>query len=205
MAEDPDARRRRWSELHRAAADCRNCPLYAPATQTVFGEGPPAARLMLVGEQPGDREDRAGRPFVGPAGTLLDRALAALGWPREALYVTNAVKHFKFEWRGKRRMHKTPAQREAAACKPWLDAEIELVRPAALIALGAVAARSLLGRSATLMRERGRWIDERADGIPVLLTLHPAALLRGDPAQREALWQAWLADLALATPRLEGR
>jgi uracil-DNA glycosylase len=193
-----------WQALRAEAAACRNCPLYADATQTVFGEGALDARLMLVGEQPGDREDRAGRPFVGPAGELLDRALHDLGWPRGALYVTNAVKHFKFEWRGKRRMHKTPGQREAAACRPWLEQEIERVRPAALIALGGVAARSLLGRAVAVLRERGRWLDERGDAIPVLVTLHPAALLRGAPGEQAAMYEAWLADLALATPRLTG-
>ena len=203
MAPSPDDRAAQWSRLRDEAARCTRCPLYAPATQTVFGEGPVAARLMLVGEQPGDREDLAGRPFVGPAGALLERALQALGWPRDVLYVTNAVKHFKFEWRGKRRMHKTPAQREAAACLTWLEQEIATLRPAGLVALGAVAARSLLGRAAAVTRERGHWIEERADGIPVLLTLHPAALLRGDPAEREAMWKAWLADLAQATPLLK--
>jgi uracil-DNA glycosylase len=204
MASEAGERGARWERLRAQAARCRNCPLYAPATQTVFGEGPVAARLMLVGEQPGDREDRAGRPFVGPAGQLLERALLVLGWPREALYVTNAVKHFKFEWRGKRRMHKTPGQREAAACRPWLDEEIALVQPAGLVALGAVAARSLLGRSASVLRERGHWLSERADGVPVLVTLHPAALLRGDAAERDSAWTAWLADLAQATPLLDG-
>jgi uracil-DNA glycosylase family protein len=187
--------------LRERAAGCTACPLYIDATQTVFGEGAADARLMLVGEQPGDREDLAGRPFVGPAGALLERALAALGWPRDALYVTNAVKHFKFEWRGKLRMHKTPGQREALACRPWLDAEIAALRPAAIVALGAVAARALVGRDVAVTRERGQWLT-RPDGIEVLVTLHPAALLRGEPAQREQAWNAWLADLALATPRL---
>jgi uracil-DNA glycosylase len=167
----------------------------------VFGEGAIGARLMLVGEQPGEREDLAGRPFVGPAGALLERALALLQWPREALYVTNAVKHFKFEWRGKRRMHKTPAQREAAACAHWLEDEIALVRPAAAIALGATAARSLAQREVRVLAERGRWI-ERPDGLRVLVTLHPAALLRGDPGERERAFEAWLADLRQATPLL---
>ena len=146
MARSPDDRAAQWSRLRDEAARCTRCPLYAPATQTVFGEGPVAARLMLVGEQPGDREDLAGRPFVGPAGALLERALQALGWPRDSLYVTNAVKHFKFEWRGKRRMHKTPAQREAAACLTWLEQEIATLRPAGLVALGAVAAHRRAAR-----------------------------------------------------------
>jgi uracil-DNA glycosylase len=189
--------------LRRRALGCRECPLYRDATQTVFGEGPVSARLMLVGETPGDREDLAGRPFVGPAGELLDRALRQLGWPREALYVTNAVKHFKFEWRGRRRMHKTPGQREAAACRHWLEEEIAAVQPAALVALGAVAASSLMGRAVAVLRERGQWLERSLDARPVLVTLHPAALLRGRPEQREAMWNDWLADLALATARLE--
>jgi uracil-DNA glycosylase family 4 len=134
---------------------------------------------------------------------LLDRALQMPGWPRDALYVTNAVKHFKFEWRGRRRMHKTPAQREAAACHHWLEDEIALVRPAAMVALGGVAARALLGRPVAVLAERGRWIEERPDGVAVLVTLHPAALLRGERAQRDEAWRRWLADLALATPRLQ--
>jgi DNA polymerase len=199
MSEDDTLR---WAALREQARRCTDCPLYADATQTVFGEGRTGARLMLVGEQPGDREDRAGRPFVGPAGALLDRALETLGWPREALYVTNAVKHFKFEWRGKRRMHKTPAQREAAACSRWLEDEIALVRPAAAIALGATAARSLARRDVAVTKERGRWI-ERPDGLRVLVTLHPAALLRGEPAERESAFAAWIDDLRQATPLLD--
>ncbi|WKB51183.1 UdgX family uracil-DNA binding protein [Eleftheria terrae] len=179
------------------AAACRECPLGALGTQTVWGEGPAPARLMLVGEQPGDQEDRIGRPFVGPAGKLLDRALQSLGWPRDALYVTNAVKHFKYEWRGTRRLHKTPAQREAAACLHWLESEIERVQPSALIALGATAARSLLHRSVPVMAERGHWL-QRPDGRPVLVTLHPSALLRLRSPEREAAFAQWLDDLRLA-------
>jgi DNA polymerase len=192
----------RLAALREQARGCTDCPLYASATQTVFGTGRVGARLMLVGEQPGDREDLAGVPFVGPAGALLDRALAVLQWPREALYVTNAVKHFKFEFRGKRRMHKTPAQREAAACAHWLEDEIALVRPAAAIALGAVAARSLAQREVRVLKERGSWI-ERTDGLRVLVTLHPAALLRGDPAERASAFDAWLADLGKASALLQ--
>jgi DNA polymerase len=166
---------------------CRECPLGAYATQSVFGEGPVGAVLMVVGEQPGDKEDLVGRPFVGPAGKLFDRAVAELGWSRDKLYVTNAVKHFKYELRGKRRIHKTPAQREAEACHHWLESEMELVQPRGYIALGATAARSLLGRPVAVMKERGHWIDDEA------------ALLRGDPAQREAAWKAWLKDLSVAS------
>ena len=183
--------------LREAAAGCRECPLGEPATQTVWGEGTPRAKLMLVGEQPGDREDLEGRPFVGPAGRMLDRALQELGWRREGLYVTNAGKHFKFEMRGKRRMHKTPGQREAMACLHWLESEIAAVRPAAIVALGAVAARSVMGRRVSVLKERGQWL-EREDGIPVLLTLHPSALLRGDREQLESAFEAWLQDLRKA-------
>jgi uracil-DNA glycosylase len=192
-------------EMLRACADaasgCRECPLGERATQTVWGEGPASAKLMLVGEQPGDREDVEGRPFVGPAGRLLDRALADLGWPRERLYVTNAVKHFKFELRGRRRIHKTPGQLETLACLHWLESEIEAIRPEGIVALGAVATRSLLGRAVGVLKSRGQWL-ERKDGIPVLVTLHPSALLRGDPAERETAYAAWLADLRKATSRL---
>jgi len=187
--------------LRNAAAQCRECPLGARATQTVWGEGPTRARLMLVGEQPGDREDIAGRPFVGPAGKLLDRAIASLGWERSTLYITNAVKHFSFELRGKRRIHKTPAQLEILACLHWLEGEIETVGPTAIIALGRVAASALLGREVKVMSERGHWV-RRADGIDVLITVHPSALLRGDPAQKDAAYAAWLEDLSLAAERL---
>jgi uracil-DNA glycosylase len=187
--------------LREAAAACRDCPLGEKATQVVFGEGAPRARLMLVGEQPGDKEDLAGHPFVGPAGGVLRRALAQLGWPADAVYVTNAVKHFSFTMRGTRRMHKTPTQREAAACLQWLDREIDTVRPAAIVALGATAARSLLGQAVPVMRDRGQWFT-RLDGIPVLITLHPSALLRGDRAQFDAAFAAWVADLAKAGAHL---
>ena len=183
--------------LRAAAAACRDCPLGEPATQVVFGAGAARARLMLVGEQPGDQEDRRGQPFVGPAGGVLRRALAQLGWPADALYVTNAVKHFSFTLRGTRRMHKTPTQREAAACLQWLEREIDTVRPAAIVALGATAARSLLGPPVAVLREPGHWFT-RPDGIPVLVTLHPSALLRGDRAQFETAFAAWVADLARA-------
>lgn len=188
--------------LRAVSARCRECPLGARATQTVWGDGPPGARLMLVGEQPGDREDLAGRPFVGPAGGLLDRAIAALGWARERLYVTNAVKHFKFELRGKRRMHKTPAQQEVLACQHWLEDEIAAVAPGAIVALGATAARALIGRPVRVLAERGHWL-KRLDGRPVLVTLHPSALLRGDPAQRDQAFEAWVADLAHAGERAD--
>lgn len=147
--------------LRKAAMSCRACPLWENATQTVFGEGPSHAPVMLVGEQPGDREDLTGHPFVGPAGQLLARALTAVGIPREEVYVTNAVKHFKFEIRGKRRMHKKPVDSEIAACYDWLRREIELVTPRLLIALGATAARSLLGRATPITVNRGNCVSMR--------------------------------------------
>jgi uracil-DNA glycosylase family protein len=185
--------------LREAAKDCRECPIGYNGTRMVWGEGAPHARLMLVGEQPGDQEEQQGRPFVGPAGRLLGEALAQLGWPRETLYVTNAVKHFKFELRGKRRMHKTPGQREALACAGhWLESEIAAVRPEAAIALGGTAGRALLRRSVAVLSERGRWQEREADGLPVLVTLHPSALLRLRGGEREAAFEAWLHDLSQA-------
>lgn len=186
-------------ELHDAAQRCRACPIGHSATQVVFGEGRTPARLMVVGEQPGDYEDLQGRPFVGPSGQLFERALTQLGWSRDALYVTNAVKHFKFELRGKRRIHKTPAQAEADACLQWLESEIELVQPQAIIALGATAARSLMRRPVAVTRERGHWL-QRADTRPVLITLHPSALLRMQDGDKDAAFRQWLDDLAVATP-----
>jgi uracil-DNA glycosylase len=152
---------------------------------------------MLVGEQPGDQEDLQGLPFVGPAGRLLARALEQVGIPREQVFVSNAVKHFKFELRGKRRIHKSPTQREAAACLHWLEDEIALVRPQALVALGSIAARSLLGRAVPVMAERGQWLA-RPDGREVLITLHPSALLRVAPEDREEAFAAFTRDLAQA-------
>ena len=186
------------AQLKEATQRCRECPIGAYATQSVFGEGPVRAALMVVGEQPGDQEDLRGRPFVGPAGQLFDRAIAELGWPRDAIYVTNAVKHFKFELRGKRRIHKTPSQQEAAACLHWLESEMAQVRPQALVALGATAARALLGRPVAVMKERGRW-HTGPHGEQVLVTLHPSALLRADPAQHDEAYAEWLRDLGLAS------
>ncbi|MDB5858292.1 MAG: uracil-DNA glycosylase protein-like protein, partial [Ramlibacter sp.] len=183
--------------LHEAMQRCRDCPLGALATQAVAGEGPLYASLMFVGEQPGDQEDLRGRPFVGPAGQLFDRALARAGVDRQAVFVTNAVRHFKFELRGKRRIHKTPAQQEADACRHWLDAEIGEVRPRALVALGGTAARALLGRRVAVLSERGGWY-QRDDGLQVLVTLHPSALLRLPPEQLPAAFEAFVRDLHLA-------
>ena len=184
-------------QLHEATRRCRSCAIGACATQAVNGEGPLAPALMFVGEQPGDQEDLAGRPFIGPAGQLFDRAMARLGLARETVFVSNAVRHFKFELRGRRRIHKTPGQQEASACAPWLEAEIALVRPRALVALGATAARSLLGRPVAVTTERGQWLS-RADGMQVLVTLHPSALLRMPEDSQSAAFEALLQDLQRA-------
>jgi len=192
-----DTQTRAAGDVGAQARQCDRCEFAAQATQMVWGEGPRGAALMLVGEQPGDREDLEGRPFVGPAGRLLREAIAALGWSESQLYLTNAVKHFKFEWRGKRRLHKTAAQREALACADWLEAEIEHVAPRAIIALGATAARSLLGAAVAVTDNAGRWI-ERGDGRPVLVLQHPAALLRATPAEQASLKARWLQTLTSA-------
>jgi uracil-DNA glycosylase family protein len=190
--------------LREAAAGCRGCGLYEKATQTVFGEGRRNARMMLVGEMPGDHEDREGRPFVGPAGRELDRALESLGIERRDLYVTNVVKHFRFEERGKRRIHQTPRRAEVDACLPWLDNEIKLVRPRALVLLGAVAAKALLGSSFTLTRHRGELLD--VDLAPVVTaTIHPAAIVRvRDSEARRRERRRFADDLRAAVSAVEG-
>lgn len=180
-----------------AASCCRGCPLWEDATQTVFGEGPAPARLMLVGEQPGDDEDRTGRPFTGPSGALLDEALRAAGVDRAEAYVTNAVKHFKHETRGQRRIHKTPGTSETVACRPWLESEIRHVRPRTIVCLGSTAARSLMGMGFRITRERGvvtqtQWSDH------TIATWHPAAILRADEAQRERMFSELVNDLRIA-------
>jgi DNA polymerase len=197
MPERPDPGITSLDALKAATMACRECPIGEIATQSVIGEGRLKARLMLVGEQPGDQEDLQGHPFVGPAGKLLSRALEAAGIPREQTFVSNAVKHFKFELRGKRRIHKSPAVREIAACQHWLEDEIALVKPGALVALGASAARSLLGRATPVNANRGQWLP-RPDGLEVLVTLHPSALLRVDPEDREAAFEAFVQDLRQA-------
>jgi DNA polymerase len=188
------------SAVKTSARRCKACPLWANATQTVFGEGPPRAGVMLVGEQPGDREDLAGRPFVGPAGRMLDRALAEAGLEREELYVTNAVKHFKNEPRGKRRIHKKPSDAEIDACHRWLERELELVEPRLIVALGATAARALLGRATPIERNRGRLL-ERAGGGRVLITVHPSSLLRLPDEYKAAAYRRFVADLRMAADR----
>ena len=178
-----------------AAAECKACDLWKCGTQTVFGEGAETAELMLVGEQPGDKEDLAGRPFVGPAGRLLDQALVEAGIDRTSVYVTNAVKHFKWEPRGKRRLHKRPDAVEVAACRPWLDREIELVQPRVVVCLGATAAQALLGRSFKVTKQRGEVFPQPA-GHLITATVHPSSILRArDAASRDSELAAFTEDL----------
>jgi uracil-DNA glycosylase len=179
--------------LSAAIHACRGCDLYCSATQPVFGEGPADALAIFVGEQPGENEDRMGRPFVGPAGQLFDRAMSEAGLDRADIYLTGAVKHFKFEERGKRRIHKTANRAEVSACQPWLDAQIEAVRPRVLVALGATAALSLTGRQCAITRERGRWMPHHS-GAELLLTLHPSFVLRVPDPERQAVEYAHLVD-----------
>jgi DNA polymerase len=185
-----------------AAQQCRGCDLYKYATQAVFGAGPRSARLMFIGEQPGDQEDREGEPFVGPAGALLDKALAAVGIPRKRIYVTNAVKHFKWEPRGKRRIHKKPRVSEIKACRPWLDAELRSVRPAALVCLGATAAQSVFGAQFRLMQQHGKVLPTSL-GPPGLATIHPSAVLRATNDEgRRLAYDMLVADLAIVAKLL---
>jgi uracil-DNA glycosylase len=182
-------------QLAAAEAACTRCPLYRDATQAVPGEGPGRATFMLVGEQPGDKEDLAGKPFVGPAGRMLDQALADAGIARDEAYVTNAVKHFKHEMRGKRRLHKRPNNYEIERCKIWLDDERKLIKPAAVIALGVTAARSLTGKTLTIAKVRGEPL-KLADGTKLFVTIHPSSLLRiEDEADKHAAYRAFVADL----------
>jgi uracil-DNA glycosylase len=188
--------RSKLDQLRREAAECTACDLYKTATQVVFGEGPPDAETMFVGEQPGDQEDKLGRPFVGPAGKLLDRAFADAGIDREHVYLTNVVKHFKWVARGKRRIHQKPNWSEVAACRPWLEAELAAVQPRVLVCLGAVAAQTLLGREFRVSRQRG--IELPSDlAEHVLATVHPSAILRGDPETREREFSALVGDLSV--------
>ena len=193
---------RELQATRREAADCRACPLWKPATQTVFGEGPARARIMLVGEQPGDQEDIAGRPFVGPAGKLLDRALEEAGIDRRLVDVTNAVKHFKFELRGKRRLHKKPADAEIAACLQWLQRELELIAPELVIALGASASRALFGRAMPIEKNRGKVIDYAPHGV-IMITVHPSFLLRVPPEDRAREYARFVNDLLVAARALK--
>jgi uracil-DNA glycosylase len=193
------------SRLREAAAGCTACPLWKPATQTVFGEGPAKARMMLVGEQPGDREDIEGHPFVGPAGRELDRGLEAAGIERRDVYLTNVVKHFKYKARGKRRIHQKPDAAEIGACKPWLEAELAVVKPHALVCLGATAAQALLGRDFRVTRQRGTPVDSPLAPL-VSATIHPSAILRlREEEERAAEREAFAADLRAAAKALAAR
>ena len=195
----PGTPAQRLAAAREAARECRACPLWEPATQTVFGEGPEHARIVLLGEQPGDTEDLNGRPFTGPAGQLLDRALAELGIDRARCYLTNAVKHFRFERRGKQRLHRNPEAAHVEACRPWLARELEAVQPEVVVCLGATAALSLFGRGFRLMDERGQWRTLR-NGTRAFATVHPAWVLRQrDDAAREEAYRGFVRDLALLT------
>ena len=191
--------------LREAAAGCRGCRLWERGTQTVFGEGSRGAEVMLVGEQPGDQEDIAGKPFVGPAGRILDQALEEAGIDRRLAYVTNVVKHFKWEPRGKRRIHQKPNWSEMAACRPWLDAELDLVEPEVVVCLGATAAQALIGRDFRVSRQRGELVDSPLARY-VLATVHPSSILRQrDDASREAEYAAFVEDLRVVPPLLNER
>jgi uracil-DNA glycosylase len=181
-------------QLNTGVSDCRACALWEKATQAVCGEGPADARVLVVGEQPGDQEDLTGKPFVGPAGRLLDQALARANVDRKQLYVTNAVKHFSFELRGKRRLHKTPTQNEVAACNRWLAGEIRLLKPGLIVCLGATALRALLGPSARVLANRGKVLATSL-GVPVLVTVHPSSILRTPPESRDEAFASLVADL----------
>jgi DNA polymerase len=196
--------RRTLSSLREAAAGCRGCHLWRGATQTVFGEGLKRARVMFVGEQPGDKEDLAGKPFVGPAGRELDKGLEAAGIARDEAYVTNVVKHFKFEERGRRRIHQTPKRFEIDACSPWLEEELRVVGPEALVLLGATAAKALMGSSFRLTKHRGELLDSELAPI-VAATIHPSAILRQqDDASRSAEREAFAEDLRVVAKAISG-
>jgi len=192
-----------WETIRSAAATCRSCPLWKNATQTVFGEGPLTAKLMLVGEQPGDVEDLAGHAFVGPAGLLLNQAMKEAGLERETLYITNTVKHFKWEPRGKRRLHQKPSEKDVACCKPWLEAEIRIVRPKILLCLGATAAKAIVGADVKIQRDRGN-PQPTAFAPKTLITSHPSALLRApDEATRAANYALFVEDLRIVRRLLD--
>jgi uracil-DNA glycosylase len=192
---------RSLSALREAAAGCRGCHLWQVGTQTVFGEGAEDAEAMFVGEQPGDQEDQQGRPFVGPAGRVFDEALEAAEIDRSQTYVTNAVKHFKWQARGKRRIHQKPNWAEMTACRPWLEAELEIVQPRVLVLLGATAAQSLLGREFRVTQHRGELLEsDLAEAVTA--TVHPSSILRGEPAERETNFAAFVEDLRVAAKLL---
>ena len=196
-------RNRSLESLRQAAKSCKGCDLYLNATQTVFGDGPGHASVMLVGEQPGDIEDQKGEPFVGPAGRILDRALEDARISRDEVYVTNAVKHFKWIWRGKRRLHQKPSGRQLGACRPWLEVEIEVVQPDILVCLGATAAQSVIGKSVAIMKERGKFIDSVL-GKLTFVTIHPSAILRQrDNDEREQEYHRFASELKLVKGKLQ--
>ena len=192
---------RRLDALRAEAGDCKACDLWKTGTKVVFGEGSAGAEAMFVGEQPGDQEDKAGRPFVGPAGKLFDKALADAWIDREQVYVTNVVKHFKWVGRGKRRIHQKPSWSEVDACRPWLDGELAAVEPRVLVCLGAAAAQSLLGRQFRVTRERGKPVESDL-AEHVFATIHPSAILRGDPESREQEYAAFVRNLKVAAKLL---
>lgn len=201
MAEPPPAARD-LAGLREAAASCRACDLWREATQTVFGSGAESATVMLVGEQPGDQEDLAGEPFVGPAGHLLDRALEQAGIDRSKAYLTNAVKHFRWVRRGKRRLHEKPNAHQVRACRPWLEGEVAAVRPRLIVLLGATAAQSVMGPRFLVTRQRGQ-VMASPFGVPIMATVHPSSILRaGDDASREAAMASFVADLRVAARHL---
>lgn len=191
-------------KLQEAAAGCTACPLYETGTQTVFGDGPRTAEVMFVGEQPGDREDLTGEPFVGPAGRVLDQALVTAGIDRKEVYVTNMVKHFKWAARGKRRIHKKPNLSEITACRPWLEAELKVVKPTALVCLGATAAQGLLGKQFRVTKQRGEFVESDLAEL-VTATIHPSSILRGEREEREAALQGFADDLAKVARALHDR
>lgn len=195
--------KRTLAALREAAKFCKGCDLYKNATQTVFGEGPSHSDLVLVGEQPGDQEDRQGRPFVGPAGRLLDKALSEAGISREQVYVTNAAKHFKFIWRGKRRLHQKPSIREVVACRPWLEAEIDAIRPKIVACMGATAAQSFLGRPVPITKERGKFIYSESGPI-AFITIHPSAIYRHrEKNEQDEEYRRFAAEMKLLQRKLQ--
>ena len=201
MTAEPPPDARSVTALREAAASCRSCDLWKDATQTVFGEGPSKAGLMLVGEQPGDQEDLQGKPFVGPAGRLLEKALEVAGIDRRQVYLTNAVKHFRWTRRGKRRLHEKPNAGQVQACRPWLEAEIEVVKPRLVVLLGATAAQSVMGPAFRVSKQRGEVLASPL-GVPVLATVHPSSILRAaDGESRNEAMAAFVADLEVAARR----
>jgi DNA polymerase len=192
------------SDLREEARGCRACDLWKIGTQTVFGEGGERSRVMFVGEQPGDQEDLAGRPFVGPAGKLLDRALEEAGIDRETVYMTNVVKHFKWKPRGKRRIHEKPGAKEINACIPWLDGEIAVLQPEIIVCLGATAAQALLGKDFRVTKERGKWIDTEG-GVKIIATVHPSSILRAPGDARDIEYREFVHDLEIVAKAIPSR